>query len=143
MPTRGVRGAITADSNDREEILKATRHLLALIVRQNGVRPEDIGSVVFSMTADLDAEFPALAARQLGWLNVALMCAREVAVPGSLPRCIRVLLHWNTEKPAAEIVHVYLKEAATLRPDRAEVPPVDWQELEEWIGANLATGSGS
>jgi chorismate mutase len=143
MPVRGVRGAITADSNSREEILKATRHLLALMVRRNGIRPEEVGSVIFSMTADLDAEFPALAARQLGWLGVPLMCARELSVPGSLPRCIRVLLHWNTDKAASDIVHVYLKEATTLRPDRAEVPPVDWQELEEWIRANLATGGGS
>ena len=135
MPCRGVRGATTADDNSREEILKATRHLLALMVRQNDIRPADVTSALFSMTADLDAEFPALAARQLGWFDVPLMCVRELAVPGALPRCIRVLLHWNTDKPPDEIVHVYIKEAVHLRPDRSELPPVDWQELEEWIGA--------
>jgi chorismate mutase len=139
MPCRGVRGAITVESNSREEILKATRRLLALMVRRNGIRSEDVTSVTFSMTGDLDAEFPALAARQLGWLDVALMCTREVEVPGSLPLCIRILLHWNTDKAASEIVHVYLKEATRLRPDLSQVPPVDWQELEGWIGANLVS----
>ena len=74
-----------------------------------------------------------MAARQLGWFDVALMCVHELDVPGSLRRCIRVLLHWNTDKPADEIVHVYIKEAARLRPDRSNLPPVDWPELEEWI----------
>lgn len=133
MPCRGVRGATTADSNNREEILKATRQLLALMIRQNGIQPEDVASVVFSTTTDLDAEFPALAARQLGWIDVALMCVHELDVPGSLRRCIRVLLHWNTDKPASEIVHIYVKEAASLRPDRSNLPPVDWKELEDWI----------
>jgi chorismate mutase len=133
MPCRGVRGATTADDNSREEILKASRQLLALMIRQNDIRPEDVASVVFSTTTDLDAEFPALAARQLGWIDVALMCVHELDVPGSLRRCIRVLLHWNTDKPAGEIVHVYVKQAAGLRPDRSNLPPVDWQELEDWI----------
>ena len=133
MPCRGVRGATTAEDNNPEDILKATRQLLALIIRQNGIRPEDVCSAVFSTTTDLDAEFPALAARQLGWIDVALMCVHELDVPGSLRRCIRVLLHWNTEKAADEIVHVYIKEAAHLRPDRSNLPPVDWKELEDWI----------
>jgi chorismate mutase len=133
MPCRGVRGATTADDDSREEILKATRQLLALMIRQNDIRPEDVASAVFSMTPDLDAEFPALAARQLGWFDVALMCVRELAVPGALPRCIRILLLWNTDKSAGEIVHVYIKEAAGLRPDRSQLPPVDWDELEDWI----------
>ncbi len=93
------------------------------------------------MTADLDAEFPALAARQLGWFDVPLMCVRELAVPGSLPRCIRILLHWNTEKPADEIVHVYIKGAVRLRPDRSQLPPVDWQELEDWISRQIDGGT--
>jgi chorismate mutase len=134
MPCRGVRGATTAESNSREEILKATRHLLALMVRQNGIPPAEVASAIISMTADLDAEFPALAARQLGWLDMPLLCMRELDVPDSLPRCIRVLLLWNTEKAADEIVHVYVKEAAGLRPDRSQLPPVDTQELEDWIG---------
>ena len=116
MPCRGVRGATTAADNSREEILQATRELLTAIVDRNGIRPEDVGSVIFSATTDLDAEFPALAARQLGWIDVAMLCGREMAVPGSLGRCIRVLLHWNTEKPAGEIVHVYLKEAVRTPP---------------------------
>lgn len=137
MPCRGVRGATTAEANTGEEILKATRQLLALMIRQNGIREEDIASAVFTTTGDLDAEFPALAARQLGWLNVALMCLHELEVPGSLRRCIRILLHWNTEKSADEIIHVYIKEAANLRPDHSKLPPVDWSELEQWISEHI------
>jgi chorismate mutase len=133
MPCRGVRGATTAEDNSPNEILTATRQLLALMIRQNGIRPEDVASAIFSTTTDLDAEFPALAARQLGWIDVALMCVHELDVPGSLRRCIRVLLHWNTDKPPGEIVHVYIKEAASLRRDRSNLPPVDWKELETWI----------
>ena len=133
MPCRGIPSATTADNNSPEEILKATRQLLALMIRQNGIEPEDVASAIFSTTTDLDAEFPALAARQLGWFDVALMCTHELDVPGSLRRCIRILLHWNTDKPADEIVHVYVKEARKLRPDRSNLPPVDWTELEQWI----------
>ncbi len=137
MQCRGIRGATTADVNSREDILRATRELLALMIRQNGIRSEDVGSVIFSTTSDLDAEFPALAARQLGWFDVALLCNHELDVPGSLRRCIRVLMHWNTEKPASEIHHVYIKEAVNLRPDRTQLPPVDWTELEHWISKRL------
>jgi chorismate mutase len=137
MPCRGVRGATTADSNTREDILKATRELLALMIRQNGIEPDDVASAIFSTTTDLDAEFPAWAARQLGWMDVALMCNNELDVPGSLRRCIRVLLHWNTDRPAGEMIHVYIKDAVQLRPDRSHLPPVDWDELEKWIAAHL------
>jgi chorismate mutase len=137
MPCRGVRGATTAEANTGKAILEASRQLFALMIRQNGIREEDVASAIFTTTPDLNAEFPALAARQLGWLNVALMCHHELDVPGSLRRCIRILLHWNTDKPAAEIHHVYIKEAANLRPDRSELPPVDWQELEGWIEEHL------
>ena len=137
MPCRGVRGATTADTNTSEAILKATRELLALMIRQNGIRAQDVASAVFSTTPDLDAEFPALAARQLGWFDVALMCVHELDVPGSLRRCVRVLLHWNTDRPPDEIVHVYVKDAAALRPDRSKLPPVDWNELEQWIAEHL------
>jgi chorismate mutase len=137
MPCRGVRGATVADSNTRDDVLKATRELLALMVRQNGISPDDVASAIFSTTCDLDAEFPAQAARQLGWLDVAMMCNNELDVPGSLRRCIRVLLHWNTDKPNSEIGHVYLKDASTLRPDLIQVPPVDWDELERWISQRL------
>ena len=137
MPCRGVRGATTAEANNSDEILKATRELLALMVRQNDIREEDVASVIFSTTEDLDAEFPALAARQLGWLDVALMCVHELDVPGSLRGCIRILLHWNTDKPADQIVHVYIKKAANLRPDRSKLPPIDRNELEKWIADHL------
>ena len=137
MPCRGVRGATTADANTRDDILRATRELLALMIRQNGIRPEDVCSAIFSTTPDLDAEFPALAARQLGWLDVALLCNHELNVPGSLRRCIRVLVHWNTDVPQGEITHVYVKDAANLRPDRLKLPPVDWDELEAWISQRL------
>ena len=138
MLCRGVRGATTADANTREAILTATRQLLALMIRLNAIQPEDVGSAIFSLTRDLDAEFPALAARQLGWLDVPLLCTYEVDVPGSLRRCIRVLLHWNTDKPQQEIRHVYIKDAVKLRPDLSKLPPVDLAELERWIAEQMA-----
>jgi chorismate mutase len=134
---RGVRGATSADSNSRDDILTATRQLLALLIRINGIRPEDVGSAIFSLTRDLDAEFPALAARQLGWLDVPLLCTYEVDVPGSLRRCVRVLIHWNTDKPQHEIRHVYVKDAERLRPDISKLPPVDMAELEGWIAEQM------
>ncbi len=137
MPCRGVRGATTAEANTRESILEAARQLLALMIRANDIDPDDVASAVFTTTTDLNAEFPALAARQLGWFDVALMCHHELDVPGSLRRCIRILLHWNTPKPAGEIVHVYIKEARNLRPDREKLPPLDWAELEDWIAQHL------
>jgi chorismate mutase len=137
MPCRGVRGATTVASNDREEILTATRQLLALMIRLNGIESRDVASAVFSTTRDLDAEFPALAARQLGWIDVPLMCGHEISVPGSLPLCIRVLLHWNTEKEQSEIEHVYVREANRLRPDLTKLPAVDWDELENWISEHM------
>jgi len=137
MPCRGVRGATTVDANTSAEILEATRQLLALMIRQNGIEEKDVASVIFSTTVDLDAEFPALAARQLGWLSVALMCLHELDVPGSLRHCIRILLHWNTEKLSDDIIHVYIRDAARLRPDRSKIPPVDWKELENWIAEHL------
>lgn len=116
---RGVRGAITVDANDAGAVLAATRELLERMVEANGIRVDEIASVIFSTTPDLDAEFPARAARQLGWLDTAFLCTHEMQVPGGLPRCIRVLLHWNTAKRPEEIRHVYLREARRLRPDRA------------------------
>jgi chorismate mutase len=113
---RGIRGATTVEHNDREEILAATAELLQLMISQNELLAEDVASVIFTVTADLDAEFPALAARRLGWTEVALMCAREIPVPGSLGMCIRILLHVNTTRSAAEIQHVYIRGAVSLRP---------------------------
>ncbi|HEX9373751.1 MAG TPA: chorismate mutase [Roseiflexaceae bacterium] len=116
---RGIRGATTADANTREAILAATRELLALLIDANDLREEDIASAIFSTTPDLDAEFPAVAARELGWLDTALLCTHEMAVPGSLARCVRVLIHWNTIRRADEIRHVYIRGAHNLRPERA------------------------
>lgn len=139
MACRGVRGATTADANTSEEILKATRQLLALMIRQNDIEADDVASAIFTTTTDLNAEFPALAARQLGWFDVALMCFNELDVPGSMRHCIRILLQWNTDRPARDIVHVYVKQAAVLRPDRDDVPPIDWAELETWIAEHTDT----
>jgi len=113
---RGIRGATTVEHNDLEEILAATTELLELLISRNNLHPEDVASVIFTVTDDLDAEFPALAARFLGWTEVALMCTREIPVPGSLEKCIRILLHVNTTRSAAEIQHVYIRKAVNLRP---------------------------
>jgi chorismate mutase len=116
---RGVRGATTCDANTREAILEATRELLGQIIQLNDMRAEDVASIFFTTTVDLDAEYPALAARQLGWLEAALMCGQEMRVPGSLNMVIRVLVHWNTTKRLDEIQHVYIRGAVSLRPDRS------------------------
>jgi len=136
--SRGVRGATTVTENSREAILNATRQMLALLIRRNQIKSEDIASAIFTVTKDLNAEFPALAARQLGWLEVPLLCGYEIEVPGSLPLCVRVLVHWNTELSQSDIQHIYIHDAVRLRPDLSKLPLVDWTELEEWIGENLA-----
>jgi chorismate mutase len=118
MHCLGIRGATTAEENTAEAILAATRELLELIVEANELKVEDVASAIFTTTPDLTAAFPARAVREMGWHDVALLDAQEIPVPGSLARCIRVLIHWNTEKSAAEIRHVYLRGARTLRPDR-------------------------
>ena len=138
---RGVRGATTVESDDREQILRATRQMLALMIRRNEIESTDVASVIFTVTRDLTAEFPALAARQLGWLDVPLLCAYEWSVPDSLPRCIRMMLHWNTDKGQSEIQHIYLHEAKKLRPDLNVLPPVDFEELESWINEHISTAS--
>ena len=117
MHCRGIRGATTVQKNTAEAILAATRELLALIIEANDLKVEDVASAIFTTTPDLTAAFPAKAAREMGWRDVALLDAQEIPVPGSLERCIRVLIHWNTEKSAAEIRHVYLRGARKLRPD--------------------------
>jgi chorismate mutase len=119
MPVRGLRGATTAAENTPDSIRQATLTLLEALVAANGLEPADVASMFFTTTADLNAEYPAAAARQMGWTDTALMCAHEMAVPGGLPRCIRVLIHWNTDKRPDEVRHVYLGVAAQLRPDRA------------------------
>ena len=118
MPIRGIRGATTVSADDPDLILQATRELLETVLDENeGMQPEDVASAIFTVTDDLNSTFPAQAARQMGWGLVPMMCAREIPVPGSLPRVIRVLVHWNTEIPQSEIRHVYLREAVKLRPD--------------------------
>jgi len=114
---RAIRGAITVDNNTAEDITEATKVLLEKIIEKNNVPIDDIISIIFSVTKDLDSAFPAVAARKLGWTDVALMCTNEIYVPGSLEKCIRVLMHINTEKSNKDIKHVYLKGAKVLRPD--------------------------
>lgn len=114
---RGIRGAITVEEDTPEAIHSATRELLLKIMELNRIRPEDLAAVIFTVTEDLSSAFPAEAARQIGLHRVPLLSAREIPVPGSLPRVIRILALWNTETPQEEVRHVYLKEAARLRPD--------------------------
>jgi tryptophan synthase alpha chain len=116
---RGVRGATTIEANTAEDILEATTDLLEALIKLNDIQPEDVVSAVFTTTPELTAAFPALAARKLGWTEVPLLCAHEMAVPGSLQGVIRILLHINSPRSAAEIRHVYLREARALRPEWA------------------------
>ncbi len=121
---RGVRGATTVTRNDTDEILEATRELLTMIVRVNEIEIEDVASIYLTTTRDLDATYPAFAARQLGWFDTALLCGHEMVVPDGLPLCIRVLFHWNTTKKPSEIGHIYLRDAKSLRPDLHNIPPI-------------------
>ena len=116
MKVRGLRGATTADSNTSDDILDATRELLERLVEANDVDADDIAAVTFSATKDLNAEFPAVAARvHLGWTNVAIMCSHEMDVPGGQERCIRVMILVNTDKSPEDLEMVYLRDAANLR----------------------------
>ena len=118
MTTRGVRGAISIEIDAENEVLAATRELLTAICEANpDLNPEHIASAIFTTTEDISSVHPARAARQLGWDRVPMICAREIPVPGSLPFCIRVLIHWNTDKAQSEIKHIYLRNAVKLRPD--------------------------
>jgi chorismate mutase len=122
MACRGIRGATSVETNSVEAILAATRELLESIVAANDLAVEDIASIVFTATPDLDQVAPARAAREIGWVNTPLLCMQEMPVPGSLPRCVRVLLHWNTDQPAVQVRHVYLGQARVLRPDLIRDP---------------------
>jgi chorismate mutase len=129
MAMRGVRGATTAGGNEPAAIADRTLELLRVLVERNGIRPEDLASATFTVTNDLDAEFPAMPVRSLpGWEDVPLLCAREIPVPGSLGRCIRVLLHWNTDRPQGEVRHAFLRGARALRPSWAVRVPGDDDE---------------
>lgn len=117
MLVRGVRGATTCEVNTGEEILANTRELLEAMLKANEIDVEYVASAFFTTTLDLNAEFPALVARDILGINVALMCGHEMNKPGGLPMCLRILLHVNTEKPSRDLKHVYLRGARVLRPD--------------------------
>jgi chorismate mutase len=116
---QGIRGATTVAHNDAEEILAATDELLRALIAANDLQPDDIVSGLFTVTRDLDAAFPARAAEEFGWNIVALLHASEIPVPGSLSKCIRLLVHAYTSRSRSEIKHCYLRGATVLRPDRA------------------------
>jgi len=117
MSVRAIRGATTVEDNDKSQIISETKSLLSDIIIKNNIAKEDVISAIFTLTKDLNATFPAIAARELGWTEISLMCTSEIDVPGSLRNCIRVLLHINTDKSNSEIRHVYLKDAKVLRTD--------------------------
>jgi len=121
MMMRGVRGAITVEEDSAEAIWSGTRELMAAIIEANGIDEADVASVIFTTTPDLTAAYPARAARDLGWQQTALMGMQEIAVPGGLERCIRVLIHWNTTKSIDELQHIFLRGAVVLRPDLTNV----------------------
>jgi chorismate mutase len=111
--------------NTPEAIVEATMELLQHLIEANEIHVDDVASTIFTTTPDLNAEFPAVAARKLGWMSTALLCGHEMSVPGSLQRCIRILIHWNTTRRADELVHVYLREARSLRPDHASMASME------------------
>lgn len=117
MPVRAIRGAIQVDANERDEILKGASELVSEVLHRNGIDPADLISIVFTATPDLNAEFPAYAARLLGLTDVPLLCSTEIAVPGSMPRVLRLLAHVETSLTRAQIRHVYLRGASALRTD--------------------------
>jgi chorismate mutase len=117
MAVRAVRGAIQVDADERDAILGGTSELVTEVLRRNEIDPDDLISIVFTATPDLTAEFPAYAARQMGLTDVPLLCTTEIAVPGSMPRVLRLLAHVETDRPRPEIHHVYLRGAAALRTD--------------------------
>ena len=119
---RAIRGATTAEANTAEDILEATEELLRTVIALNELQPDDLVSIIFTTTTDLNATFPAVAARDMGLDQIPLMCAHEMSVPGSLDQVVRVMIHINTTKRADEIRHVYLRRAAVLRPEWAREP---------------------
>lgn len=117
MPCRGIRGATTVKQDTSDQILDATCELLSQMVEANNIKTTEIASAIFTVTPDLKSAFPAQAARHLGWTDVPLLCAQEIDVTNRLDRCIRILLHWNTDKSSSEIIHIYINGAKVLRPD--------------------------
>lgn len=112
---RGIRGATTIEDNTKDEVLAATRDLLQQLIEANNIERDDVACAFFTTSVDVNAEFPAVAARQLGWTQQALLCGHEMDVPGSLRKCIRILILVNTTKKASEVRHIYLKGAKSLR----------------------------
>ena len=123
MTVRGIRGATTVTDDTPDAILSATEELVRELVAANDLRPDDVASALFTVTPDLHAEFPAAAARRMGWTMVPLLNFTEIGVPGRLEKCVRVLVHVNTTRAQSEMVHVYLREAVALRPDLVRQPP--------------------
>ncbi|WP_084956438.1 chorismate mutase [Thermoactinospora rubra] len=117
---RAIRGAIQVEANDRDAIIEATTELVSEVMRRNDLTPDDVISVLFTATPDLTAEFPALAARKLGFHEVPLICCTEIDVPGALPRVVRLMAHVETDRPRSRIQHVYLRGAVVLRQDIAQ-----------------------
>ena len=130
---RGIRGATTVDANTAEDILEMTTDLLEALIRLNAIAPDDVVSAIFTTTPELTASFPALAARNLGWTEVPLLCSHEMGVPGALAGVVRILLHVNTTRSAAEIRHIYLRNARALRPEWA----YDDAQLAEILGRRV------
>ena len=120
MTVIAIRGAIQIDADDRDAVLEGTTELVSAVMSRNELTPDDVISVLFTSTPDLVSEFPALAARKLGFHAVPLMCATEIPVPGAMPRVVRLMAHVNTDKTRAEIQHVYLRGAVGLRQDIAQ-----------------------
>jgi chorismate mutase len=120
VAVRAIRGAIQVDADDRDAILEATAELVTAVMTRNDLTPDDVISVLFTVTPDLTAEFPALSARKLGFHAVPLMCATEIAVPHAMPRVVRLMAHVDTDRPRAEVQHVYLRGAVGLRLDIAQ-----------------------
>ena len=120
MPVRAIRGAVQVDANQREDIIEATAELVAEVMTRNDLVTDDVISVLFTATPDLTAEFPALAARKIGFHDVPLLCATEIDMPSAMPRVVRLLMHIETPRPRNEVRHVYLRGAAALRLDIAQ-----------------------
>jgi chorismate mutase len=120
MAVRAIRGATQVDADDREQVLEATRELVTAVMERNELRHDDVISILFTATPDLVSEFPALAARELGFGDVPLMCATEMDVPHALPRVLRLMAHVDTDRPRSAIQHVYLRGAVALRRDIAQ-----------------------
>jgi chorismate mutase len=120
VPVRAIRGAVQVDADEREAILEGTTELVSEVMARNDLTPDDVISVLFTLTSDLEAEFPALAARKIGFQEVPMMCATEIPVPGALPRVVRLMMHVETGRPRRDIQHVYLRGAAALRLDIAQ-----------------------